>query len=94
MRSCLDTAELAARGLPSVFIVASQWYPQAKIIAKGVKLPLSQVVVLPLGGVSCNSVDSLPIVEQNLDEIMAGVAKALAARPPKAEGSTANVAAD
>ncbi len=79
MRSCLDTAELTVKGLPSVVIVEPTWFPQAKLIAKSVKLPESQIVVLPLGKVSANSVDCLPIVEDRLDEILAAIVKSLGA---------------
>jgi len=79
LRSCLDTAELTVKGLPSVVIVEPTWFPQAKLIAKSVKLPESQIVVLPLGKVSSNSVDCLPIVEDRLDEILAGIVKSLGA---------------
>lgn len=87
MRSCLDTAELTVKGLPSVVIVEPSWYPQAKLIAKSVKLPESQIMVLPLGKVSANSVDCLPLVEQHIDEIIAGIVKALGeGQPTKPKG--------
>ena len=79
MRSCLDTAELTVKGLPSVVIVEPTWYPQAKLIARNVKLPENQIVVLPIGNVSSNSVDCIPIIERHLDEIMANIVEALGA---------------
>lgn len=79
MRSCLDTAELTVKGLPAVVIVEPTWFPQAKLIAKSVKLPESQIVMLPLGKVSSNSVDCIPIVEARLDEILAEIVKSLGA---------------
>jgi hypothetical protein len=60
-------------------IVEPTWYPQAKLIAKSVKLPEAQIVMLPLGKVSSNSVDCIPIVQGHLDEITASVVKALGA---------------
>jgi hypothetical protein len=79
LRSCLDTAELTVKGLPSVVIVEPTWYPQAKLIAKSVKLPEAQIVVLPIGKVSSNSVDCIPIIDDRLEEIMTGIVKALGA---------------
>jgi hypothetical protein len=70
---------LTVKGLPSVVIVEPTWHPQAKLIAKSVKLPESQIVVLPLGKVSANSVDCLPIVEKHLDEIMGQILRSLGA---------------
>jgi hypothetical protein len=77
LRSCLDTAELTVKGVPSVVIVEPAWHPQAKLIAKSVKLPESQIVVLPIGKISSNSVDCLPIIEERLDQIMSDVVTAL-----------------
>jgi hypothetical protein len=77
LRSCLDTAELTVKGLPAVVIVEPAWHPQAKLIAKSVKLSETQIVVLPIGKVSSNSVDCLPIIEERLDQIMTDVVAAL-----------------
>lgn len=77
MRSVLDTAELVVNGMPTVVIVEPSWYAQAKVIAKSVKLSESRIQVLPLGQVTANSADALPIVELHLQEIVDGIVKAL-----------------
>jgi hypothetical protein len=77
LRSVLDTAELVINGVPTVVLVEPSWYSQAKVIAKSVKLSENRIQVLPLGNVTANSSDSLPIIEERLLEIVDGIVNGL-----------------
>jgi hypothetical protein len=77
LRSVLDVAELESRGVPAVVLVEPSWYEQAKIIGKSVSLPPSRIRVLPLGQITANSADALPLIEENLAEILDGIVEGL-----------------
>lgn len=77
LRSVLDVAELESRGVPAVVLVEPSWYTQAKLIGKSVSLPPSRIRVLPLGQITANSADALPLIEENLAEILDGIIEGL-----------------
>ena len=58
-------------------LVEPSWYQQATAIARAMKLPEQRIVVLPLGKVSANSVDALPLIAEQLPSIVAAIEQAL-----------------
>lgn len=77
LRSVLDVAELESRGVPSVVLVEPSWHEQAKVIGKSVSLPPSRIRPLPLGQITANSADALPLIEDHLTEILDGIVDGL-----------------
>jgi hypothetical protein len=77
LRSVLDVAELEARGVPAVVLVEPSWYEQANIVGESVGLPPDRIRQLPLGKVTANSADALPLIEANLSEILSGLVAGL-----------------
>jgi hypothetical protein len=80
LRSVLDTAELVASGVPTVVLVEPSWFSQAKVIAKSVKLPENRIRELPIGNVTANSADALPIIESHISEIVDSIVEGLRGR--------------
>ena len=76
MRSVLDTADFERMGVRGVVFVEPSWYKQAKLIARSSGLSEKRVQVLPLGGVTANSIDALTLVKEQLAEIIAGIEQA------------------
>jgi len=87
LRSVLDTAELEAKGIPTVVLVEPGWYKEARFIAHGVKLSERRIQVLPLGTTTASSIDAIPIVEQHIADILDGIIKGFGDADPPRVGS-------
>jgi hypothetical protein len=77
LRSVLDTAEFELKGVRSVVFVEPSWFNQAKLIARSSGLSEKRVQALPLGSVTANSIDALPLIKAHIGEIIAGIEQAL-----------------
>ena len=70
-------------GRPSVVLVDPSWREAATLLGKGLGLPPERVVALPIGKANSNSAQVVPLIQSNIERIVADVREALRELPAK-----------